>query len=183
MTPTIRTTKCISTTTTPRPISLDLAMRINRTQDSGLRTQRGLLLFMIAAFCVLSWPTRTLAGGPPVNPALVMPPGVSTMTVTYGDPGGTSGFTIDASTDMAFSGTILSSSTANVTVTTLTLSGLAPNTTYFIRAGALYGASTTYTNTVPAVMSTLASAITNILVYQVNASSITLNCTPFAAGT
>ncbi len=103
------------------------------------------------------------------------------MTMTWGDPGGTNGFVIDASTDPNFTGTILSSATADPSVLSLAVSGLVPNTTYFLQAGALYGGATTYSTQV-STMSTLANSLLNVLVYQVNAGSITVNWTAFSAG-
>jgi hypothetical protein len=47
------------------------------------------------------------------------------------------GYVLQASTASNFSGTLFSSATVNVAVSTLTLSGLSPATTYYFRAGAL----------------------------------------------
>src|SRR5205807_7880741 len=59
--------------------------------------------------------------------------------------------------------------TTNTSATTLTVSSaanLAPDTTYFVRIGALYNGATTYIATVPSSTSTLASLVTNGQVYQ-----------------
>src|SRR5205807_5559270 len=90
----------------------------------GFRLTTAGMTVLISVFCILSWPERALAVGPPVNPTIVMPPGLSSMTVTYGDPGGTSGFIIDASTFNGFTGVPISSSTRSAAATTLSVPGL-----------------------------------------------------------
>src|SRR5688572_7509613 len=98
---------------------------------------------------LLSLPAHVLAGPPPVNPVFSQPTGMSTMTVTWGDPGGTLGFIIEASTDANFIGTVHSSRTLDTAVTTLTISGLTANTSYYVQAGALNGTTTDYAPTNP----------------------------------
>ncbi|GAB4028454.1 MAG: hypothetical protein Fur0012_00840 [Elusimicrobiota bacterium] len=48
-----------------------------------------------------------------------------------------SGYTIEASTDPAFNGIVNSSSTGNASLGSLTVTGLIPNTTYYLRVGSL----------------------------------------------
>src|SRR5437879_12294812 len=75
--------------------------------------------------------------------------------------------------------------TPTTTATTFTVSSaanLAPDTTYFVRIGALYNGATTYIATVPSSTSTLASLVTNGQVYQVFATSITANWFTFSSG-
>src|SRR5438132_11300260 len=84
-----------------------------------------------------------------------------------------------------FTGVLFTTSTTNTSATTLTVSSaanLAPNTTYFVRIGALYNGATTYIATVPSSTSTLASLVTNGQVYQVFATSITANWFTFNSG-
>jgi len=51
--------------------------------------------------------------------------------------GGSEGYELDASTAVNFTGTILSSTTADVNQSTLTLTGLAGSTTYYLRIGGI----------------------------------------------
>ena len=67
---------------------------------------------------------------------------------------GSNGYELDASTASNFSGTLFVSSTSNGAATTLTATGLAGNTTYYLHAGALWNGTTNYA----AVVSTLTLA-------------------------
>ena len=87
----------------------------------------------------LSTITPALAPGAPAVSA------ASTSTISAGwTPVGSNGYELDASTAMNFSGTIFSSMTANGAATSLTLSGLSGDTTYYLRAGALWNGTTNY---------------------------------------
>jgi len=120
-------------------------------------------------------------GGPPINPVQLGMPGISSVTLTWANPGGTNGYVVNASTLSNFTGTIYTSTTSNPAQTSLAIQGLTPNTSYFVQVGALYGGTTSYsaqiTNT-----STLANALLNPLISQVNSSSITVDWTAFAVG-
>src|SRR5258708_6906270 len=63
---------------------------------------------------------------------------------------------------------------------TFNAASLAPNTTYFIRIGNVTGGTTNYNATQPST-STLASLLTNVLIYQVNTSSVAVNWTAWAS--
>src|SRR5439155_13130367 len=110
---------------------------------------------------------------------------VSSLTVVWtASPQTVTGYDIETSTGAwpnSFSGNV-SSVTTNTAATTLTfnLGTLIPDTTYFVRVGALFSGATTYANTTPASTSTLTNLLSNVLVYQVNSTSITLNWTAFA---
>lgn len=118
-------------------------------------------------------PALVWAGPPPVNPAVVLPPGQSSMTVTWGDPGGTNGFVIEASTSASFIPVVVSSDTLDTTATSLTLVGLSPNTTYYIQAGAIYAGSTFYASAIsPNPLATAASYLSNFQLLQVTSTSI-----------
>ena len=108
---------------------------------------------------------------------------VSSLTATWGSASGATGYEMDASTTGTFTGTLISSITNSVSVTTLTFTSgaLFANTTYFVRVGSLGGGTTAYANTTPISTSTLASPITNLLVYAVNGTSITVNWTALPA--
>ncbi len=133
---------------------------------------------------VLVGSTQTVTGGgggPPINPTPAGPPGVSSITMNWGNPGGTNGFVVNASTTSNFSGTVLSSATINPAQLSLSVQGLAANTTYFMQVGALYGGATTYSTQVSTI-STLASLLVNVAIYQVNPGSITVNWSAFGVG-
>ena len=86
------------------------------------------------------------------------------------------GYELDASTAADFSGTIVSSSTTNSAVTTLTTPpSLWPNTTYYLRLGNIVSGTTSYANVTPASTSTLANVISGVQVYNVSASLIVVN--------
>lgn len=77
----------------------------------------------------------------PVSPA---PSNVLTnsLSATWSEPAGESaGYRLDASTAANFTGTLFTASNQNSIQTSLSLSGLATNTTYYLRAGSLNWAS------------------------------------------
>src|SRR5205823_8703691 len=83
-------------------------------------------------------------------------------------------YDVEDSTIGILTGVISTTHTTTPSASTLTVSSaanLAPDTTYFVRIGALYNGATTYINTVPISTSTLASLVTNSQVYQVFATS------------
>ena len=99
----------------------------------------------------------------------------SSITITYGLVGNAgNGFRVDASTMANFTGTILSSVTLNPALASLAPQGLSPNTTYYFRAGALWGSATSFSTVVPAT-STLLTAIASGFPGPLNVSSITVN--------
>src|SRR4029077_4383646 len=121
--------------------------------------------------------TQTLSAGAPVNPTITSV-FISTIAVSWTTVPNTTGYEIDASTAANFTGTIFSSVTANTSATTLTVgtaSPLSANTTYYVRAGALYSGSTAYANTTPASTSTLTNDITGAQVSQVQSGQITVD--------
>src|SRR5258706_14591359 len=85
---------------------------------------------------------------------------LSAITATWTTVPNVTGYDVEASTMANFTGIIFTTITTNTSATSLTVSSaanLAPDTTYFVRIGALYNGATTYINTVPASTSTLAS--------------------------
>ncbi|PCI36618.1 MAG: hypothetical protein COB53_08925, partial [Elusimicrobia bacterium] len=96
----------------------------------------------------------TWFGPAPVNPTITAVY-QGTITVTWGFVQGDSGYLLEASTASDFSGTLESSSTPNNFLTTLTVASLDFNTTYFLRAGAVYGDTTNYAPTTPISTATL----------------------------
>src|SRR5438552_3938954 len=128
--------------------------------------------------------TMTTSGGAVGSPA-ISAVYLSTITATWTTVPNVTGYDVEASTMSNFTGTIFSTVTTNTSAITLTVSSaanLAPDTTYFIRIGALYNGATTYIATVPSSTSTLASLVTNGQVYQVFATSITANWFTFSSG-
>jgi len=108
----------------------------------------------------------------------------TTVTATWGASPMSSGYDVEASTASDFSGTIFSSVTLSTSVLTLAagkLSDLSPNTTYFIRVGALFGATTAYANTIPISTSTLAVGVTGASISYVGSSSVTISWTALPA--
>ena len=96
------------------------------------------------------------------------------------------GYDVEASTMAGFTaGTVASTVTTNTSALTLTFNNgqLVPNTTYFVRIGALYNGATTYINTIPSSTSTLTSLISAAQVYAINSTSITVNWTAMTVGT
>ncbi|MBI4424015.1 MAG: hypothetical protein HY554_09830, partial [Elusimicrobia bacterium] len=80
--------------------------------------------------------TATLANLPAA--AALQEVSVTSVAVSWGLPaGGAHGFRLEASTASDFSGTVLLSSTTNGAVTTLTVSGLSPDTSYYFRSASL----------------------------------------------
>src|SRR5438132_14276593 len=72
---------------------------------------------------------------------------LSTITATWAlpSPNNTTGFDVEASTMSNFTGVLFTTVTTNTSATTLTVSSaanLAPDTTYFVRIGALYNGAT-----------------------------------------
>jgi len=146
--------------------------------------------FRVASLNWDSVPDFSLAGSTfiaapaPLNPAIVSAY-LSSATVSYGlvSLGATSplGYVVDASTAADFSGRIVSSATPSLRLTTLAPQGLYPNTTYYMRAGALWGQSTFYAYTTPRSTSTLALPPLNAMLVGVTTATITVNWTALAS--
>src|SRR5207302_7200704 len=126
----------------------------------------------------------TTSGGAVGSPA-ISAVYLSTITATWTTVPNVTGYDLPASTIAHSTGVLFTTVTTNTRATTLTVSSaanLAPDTTYFVRIGALYNGATTYANTVPASTSTLASLVTNSQIFQVFSASITANWTTFTGG-
>src|SRR5207245_1403911 len=106
----------------------------------------------------------------------------TSMTATWTTLSNTTGYEVDASTAANFTGTLTSSITPNTSLATLaTPATLFPNTTYYLRVGALYNGATVYANTAPASTSTLANLVSAAQDYKVFATSVTVNWQALAA--
>ncbi len=114
---------------------------------------------------------------PPTSPAVA---GVftSSISVSYGLVSA-DGYTVIASTAADLTGTLFSSSTANVALAVLAPQSLAPNTTYFLRVGAVWGDYFTLSGVVLAT-ATLANpaAAASPAFGEVNISSLTVSWLP-----
>ena len=108
---------------------------------------------------------------------------VSSFTVTWSTPAYSTGYEVDASTASDFTGVVMSTITSVGALTSLvvdSMTSLSPNTTYFIQVGNIANGTTSYAS--PALStSTLASPLNNILLYQVNQTSITVNWTAWVS--
>src|SRR4029077_10741171 len=101
--------------------------------------------------------TMTTAGLAP-SPVSIANVYITSITVNYGTVGGSGGYELDASSTNFTSGVVLSSITLDNTMASLTVFGLNPDTTYFLKVGALYNGATTYSLTQPST-----STLTNYL--------------------
>jgi hypothetical protein len=84
----------------------------------------------------------------------------SSATVTYSATAGGQSYMIEASSMAFASGVVYSSVTTDVTVTTLSVTGLDENTAYYFRAGATYSGFPVYTNVTPYEKQTLPQTLT-----------------------
>jgi len=124
---------------------------------------------------------QTLAGGPPQSPAIF---NVShgSITVNWTGVPDITGYLLEASTASNFSGTLNSSATVNLLASRLSAGtgvSLQPNTTYFLRVGALYNDATTYASSL--ATATLTNPISNAQFAGIFASSITVNWPPLTS--
>ncbi|MBI2385681.1 MAG: right-handed parallel beta-helix repeat-containing protein, partial [Elusimicrobia bacterium] len=86
------------------------------------------------------------------------------------------GYELAASTASNFTGVVFSSSVSGAAQLSLGLPGLDPNTTYYLRAGALWFGTTHYS--AAAATATYANPVQSALVFGAWKSSITVNWTP-----
>ena len=107
----------------------------------------------------------------------------SSATIYFTAVAGGDNYMVEASTYEFFSYVHRSSVTTSVAVTTLTITGLDPNTKYYFRAGALYGGTTIYSETTPSSDFTLPlPLLLDSPPYAgVFYSSVTVSWTPLAA--
>ncbi len=92
------------------------------------------------------------------------------------------GHVAEASVSRFFNPVYKSSAAFGAPVSNLLISGLAPNTVYYFRAGALYNGTTVYSNTVPESRQTLPQPLTGLMIPAVFQSSITVAWTPRPGG-
>ena len=128
-------------------------------------------------------PATTGAGAAPNNPQITNVY-LSSMSVTWGSVASPSGYSLEVSTMANFTGTIISSVTADGTMSGLSfnLGQLAADTTYFARVGALYNGATSYAFTTPQSTSTLTSSVTGSQIFGVGVTSVTVNWVALSSG-
>ena len=90
--------------------------------------------------------TVTFAGAPP-NDTKVFRVYAGSVTMSWVSVNSQNGYEVLASTAANFSGTLYSSATPNGDMTQLTVSSLDTNTTYYLKAGAIWGQTTSYAQT------------------------------------
>jgi hypothetical protein len=100
-----------------------------------MRLGRSLFAFFILGALSGGLSARAHAAVLPLNP-VVSSFTYTSITATWGSPGPTHGYSLIVSTAADFSGSMISSQTFDTNVTTLTVSGLASSTTYFVEVGA-----------------------------------------------
>jgi len=98
---------------------------------------------------------------------------LSSITMIWTKEGEPDSFIMQASTKDTCVPVYKSSSTTNTNISTLTVTGLDPNTTYYLRVGSLYSGTTEWSTPYPST-STLADQVTNAQIYKVFESSVTL---------
>src|SRR5205807_6034404 len=79
--------------------------------------------------------------------------------VNYGAVSGSGGYELDASSTNFVGGVVLSSITTSSSLGSLTVFGLNPDTTYFLKVGSLWSGATSYTLSTPTSTSTLTNLI------------------------
>src|SRR5262249_41839737 len=124
--------------------------------------------------------TRTDSGASPA-PANITAVYVSSIAVTYSTIAGSQGYELDASSTNFVGGVIKSSITTLGSVNSLTVQGLNPDTTYWLKVGSLFNGGTNYTLTIPPSTSTL----TNLLapsVFSVSSTTVSGAWPAFAVG-
>jgi len=165
--------------TTPESMTLSLYPKTTyyfaiRTEDNG---------YNLSGIDTNTWTSVTRSSAmacflcPPTNPT-ILAVYMSSITMAWDSviyPFENS-YVAEASTASDFTGTLHSSATAIVVLSTLTVMSpaLDTNTTYYLRAGALYGNTTSYA-TPTLSTSTLANPVTNAQIYEVFASSVIIN--------
>src|SRR6185437_12428903 len=97
-------------------------------------------------------------------------------------PPGSEGYELDAATDAGFTNVIASSVTPDVNMSTLTVSGLSVNTTYYVRAGGVNWENTTNYVFIGSTQTTASAAVTNATITKVYVSSLTVTWTGGQAG-
>ena len=125
--------------------------------------------------------SQTSAGAAPVP--TITGVFVSSISVQWPDATLNDGYVMEAYSDSGYTSLTTSSATVVADLTSLTFNAgtLLPNTTYWIKVGALYNGATSYGFTTPVSTSTLTSLVTNAQVYRVFTTSVAVNWTPLGS--
>ncbi|MFA5138092.1 MAG: LamG-like jellyroll fold domain-containing protein [Elusimicrobiota bacterium] len=166
---------------------------MSSTTDAGVGTlpvwglTRATTYYFRAA--TLNWPgaKNFIAAGSTMTRTGLAPQGsiggvfLSSVAVSWASVAADSGYVLQAAMAANFTGTVLSSVTADGASTGLTLQGLYPNTTYYLRAGSIWGKTTAYASVVPASTSTLSNLVVGTAFNILYRTSATVTWTPFPA--
>lgn len=104
----------------------------------------------------------------------------SSASITFNSGTAAEGHVAEASIYPFFNTIAASSATPSASATALAISGLAANTTYYFRAGALYNGTTVYANAAPAYRQTLSAPLSAIGFADVFRSSAAVSWAPYA---
>lgn len=104
----------------------------------------------------------------------------SSAAVAFNSGTAAEGHVAEASVYPFFNTVAASSATPSASATGLAISGLAANTTYYFRAGALYNGTTIYANAAPAYRQTLSSPLSAVGFANVFRSSAAVSWAPYA---
>ena len=148
--------------------SLSLSSRITMLNYSG---SKGGPSFENDPNNLVDWVTAAATNIPPTNP-IISSVFLSSIAVSYGTVGADATI-VDASTASNFTGSLFSSS--STVLSSLSLQGLALNTTYYLRAGALWGTTTFYANVTPASTVTLAAIPSPLSFTGITGAQLTIN--------
>lgn len=118
--------------------------------------------------------TITLPGPPPGGPAFTQVY-ESSITLTWGGTASDNGYLAQAGTDSGFTTIAQSSSTPDISLTTINVVGLQANATYYLRVGSLYDDATNYMNTSPISTITVAALPTAGIFSSVTPSTLTFS--------
>src|ERR1017187_6438945 len=122
--------------------------------------------------------TMTSAGLAPTS-VQVLSVYITTAAVGWVQVAGSGGYELDASSTNFVGGVVMSSVTPSVALSTLTVQGLIPDTTYWFKAGSLWNGATTYASAVSSV------TYTNFLspsVLRVSSLTVTAGWPAFSVG-
>lgn len=155
-------------------VSLSTLSLTGLTYNTSYYFRVGSLNWANVADYVVAGSTLTGVGPPPISPQ-VSAVYFSSVAVSWGSVNALDGYELDASTTISFSGTLLSSITIDGAATSLALTGLGSNTTYYLRVGSLWNGAANYAQPIPASTSTLAAFPLALAPTNISSTSVTAN--------
>ncbi|MCM2303178.1 MAG: right-handed parallel beta-helix repeat-containing protein [Elusimicrobia bacterium] len=147
--------------------ALDVASRLTMRSSRGPRQGPA---FEMDPNALVDWPDLLPPGAPSIFTV-----GLSSIGVQYGL-AGADAYVVEASTMADFSGVVLASATL-AQAARLAPQTLDPNTTYFLRAGSVWGGSTIYAQAVLST-ATLSALVQGTTVYRIDVTSMIVNWLP-----